>query len=304
MFYISGFYDEVSSDLKKQLQVMAGLGEKYLCPRSVNGKNIADYTAEEFERDILPILNSAGVKLSSIGSPIGKIPLGDGAAYEAQKRKLKELIKIAKLTGCRYIRCFSFFADEPDKKSKAVTDRFRGFLELAEGSDIVLLHENEKKIYGDISRRVLELYQSLGHPLFKLCFDASNYVQCGEDPLKAYEATKAYTVYYHMKDCDGPAKIEVPLGTGDGKIKEIIADLTANGYDGFLTLEPHTAKYALLKIPYRFIPFNGLTAIGKAFRKIDAERGIKALQKVSREEVFIWQHENLKKLIKEAEGKN
>ena len=47
---ISGFYDEVSSDLKVQLELMKKLGERYICPRSVNGRNIADYTADRQDR--------------------------------------------------------------------------------------------------------------------------------------------------------------------------------------------------------------------------------------------------------------
>ena len=69
---ISGFYDEVSSDLKVQLELMKKLGERYICPRNVTGKNIAEYTAEEFVSDVKPVLADYGASFSSIGSPIGK----------------------------------------------------------------------------------------------------------------------------------------------------------------------------------------------------------------------------------------
>jgi sugar phosphate isomerase/epimerase len=353
MFYISGFYDEAVGTLKGQIELIKKLGESYLCPRSLNGKNIADYTAEEFGRDILPTLKAEGIKLSSLGSPIGKINLDDDAAYSAQLKKLGELVKIAEMTDCKYIRCFSFFTDKKSKNgggkganyksvettangdgekdinykndeatakdggnainyqndeaeveertAKKVADRFGGFLEVARGSGVTLLHENEKKIFGDVPERVLRLYKELNDPQLKLCYDASNYVQCGVDPWEAYERTRDYTVYYHMKDClDG---IEVPLGTGAGKIAEIIKDLTERNYDGFLTLEPHTAKYALMKIPFYVIPFLTLTKAGRVFRKIDKDRGIKPLQAVGREEVFIWQYENLAELIRAAKKK-
>ena len=45
---ISGFYDEVSLKLDKQIALLNELGEKYMCPRMLDGKNIADYTLEEF----------------------------------------------------------------------------------------------------------------------------------------------------------------------------------------------------------------------------------------------------------------
>ena len=63
---VSGFYDEISGDLDKQIAVLHELGEQYLCPRTVNGKNIADYTFEEFEKDgVYAVLNQQFAKRSS-----------------------------------------------------------------------------------------------------------------------------------------------------------------------------------------------------------------------------------------------
>ena len=53
---ISGFYDEVSGDLNTQIKLAKSLGREYICPRTVNGKGIADYTAEEFKEKVLPVL--------------------------------------------------------------------------------------------------------------------------------------------------------------------------------------------------------------------------------------------------------
>ena len=94
MVKISGFYDEVSSDLETQCKLVKELGETYMCPRKVNGRNIASYTAEEFQREVKPTLDKYGVKFSSIGSPIGKIRWDDDDAYESQLRQLEELVKI------------------------------------------------------------------------------------------------------------------------------------------------------------------------------------------------------------------
>ena len=93
---ISGFYDEVSSNLDEQIKLIKEYGESYLCPRVVDGKNIANYTEQEFRSTVKPRLDNAGIKFSSIGSPIGKIGLYDDEAYEAQLAKLKELVKICK----------------------------------------------------------------------------------------------------------------------------------------------------------------------------------------------------------------
>lgn len=159
-----------------------------------------------------------------------------------------------------------------------------GFLKLAEGSGVTLIHENEKRIYGDTPEKARALYNTLNHPGFALCYDASNYIQCGVDSWEAHRQTKRYTVYYHMKDC--AEGIEVPLGTGEGRIPELLADLNASGYGGFLTLEPHTLQYALLKRAFRLLPFATNTRRGRVFRQIDREMGVKGLQPVSRAQVL------------------
>ncbi|MCL2494507.1 MAG: sugar phosphate isomerase/epimerase [Oscillospiraceae bacterium] len=299
MFHISGFFDEATTRLAGQLALMDALGVRFLCPRLVDGKNITDFTLEEFNKTLKPRLEAAGVKLSSIGSGIGKIPLEDDEAYQSQLQKLANLAEIAEAAGCRFIRMFSFYMPPGfDEKGvfPRVIEKLQGFLKAVEGHDVTLIHENEKKIFGDTAARALRLHQALASPQFALCHDASNYLQVGEDPWEAYLLTRDATVYYHMKDCqDG---FEVPLGQGQGRVRDILADLQARGYDGFLALEPHTAKYALLRRPLRLLPFINAKA-ARACREVDESRGLSFFSNVTREDVMRWQHENLIKMLDE-----
>ncbi len=304
MFKISGFFDEIHPNLLNQLKAMRTMGVHYLCPRNVNGKNIAQYTAKEFCKEIRPLLLQNGVTVSSIGSPIGKIDLLDEEAYQAQRRQLRELIAIAQEMGCSYLRIFSFYTAKAAAKGvnihEMVVEKLGGFLREAEGSGVILMHENEKRIYGEAPTQILALYRSLNHPQFALCYDASNYIQCGVDPWEAYQSTKHYTVYYHMKDCT--EGIEVPLGTGQGRIAEILSDLNHAGYDGFLTLEPHALQYILLKRIFYLLPFLHGTRRGRVFRQTDGGLGIRPLQAVSREQAFQRQYQNLVAMIQEIGG--
>ncbi len=301
-FIISGFYDEISGDLSKQIEAIKEFGESYMCPRTVNGKNIANYTADEFVRDIKPVLDDNGIKFSSIGSPIGKVGIDDEEGFERQKKQLGELIKIAQAMNCGYIRIFSFFygKQNPDSCHDKVVAKLREFLKIAENSGVKLMHENEKKVYGDVPERVIRLYKDIDNPDFVLCFDASNYVQCDIEPLKAFDMLKGYTVYYHIKDCS-KYKVEVPVGTGLGGYSTILREIKQSGYNGFLTMEPHTLKYSIMKLPVYFVPFMPLILNGffRAFRKIDKDMGVPFYKKVSGKEVFVWQYKNLQKLISE-----
>ena len=74
---ISGFADEIDPQLDVQLKVVKDLGMEYICFRAADGKGVAEYTVDEVKERILPRLNAAGVKVSSLGSPIGKIDIDD-----------------------------------------------------------------------------------------------------------------------------------------------------------------------------------------------------------------------------------
>ncbi len=299
---ISGFYDEVTSDFNKQIALAKELGGEYICPRNVDGKNIADYSYEEFKVSILPRMIDNGIKFSSIGSPIGKVGINDEAGYEKQKKQLETLIRIAKKAKCKYIRIFSFFygSEDPDSCLDKVVTKMKGFLEIAKDSGVTLLHENEKKVFGDVPSRVLKLYEHLKDDGLEFIFDASNYVQCDVNAKEAFDMLKDITVYYHIKDCS-EYKVEVPLGVGKGEYQYIIEELKKRNYEGFMTLEPHTWKYAVLKPIVYFMPFMPLIMSNyfKAFRLVDKAKGLGFFKCVSRKEVFVWQYKTLEEMIKE-----
>lgn len=302
---ISGFYDEVSSNLDEQIALVRELGEKYICPRRVDGKNIADYTAEEFQKTIKPRLDAAGIGFSSIGSPIGKVKIDDEEGFNRQLKQLKELVAIAQMMNCKYIRVFSFFVpqngDPADYRDKVI-EKMKKFVAVTEGTDVVLLHENEKKIYGDTADRAIDVYESVASPHLQLCYDASNFIQVGENPNEAFEKLKDKVVYYHIKDCDKETKVEVPMGLGSTDYKKIFDELEEMDYEGFMTLEPHTAKYAIGRKYVYYIPFARYIVPNfyKAFKYIDEKLVISKSANITRKDAFVLQYKNLKKFIEEA----
>ena len=84
---------------------------------------------------------------------------------------------------------------------------------------MVLLHENEKEIFGDIPERVLDIVESVNRPSLRLAWDAANYVQVGVTPFTAaYELLKPHTVYIQVKDALLATGEVVPAGEGDGQM--------------------------------------------------------------------------------------
>lgn len=244
---ISGFADEISPDFGTQLKTVTGLGMHYISLRSADGKGIADYSVDEIRDQILPRLEKAGVKVSSIGSPIGKVGIEDEEGFARQLEQLDTLCQICGVLDCRYIRMFSFFIPEgkdPAGYRDAVLKKLQKFIDVAKKYDVILLHENEKEIYGDIGTRCLDLMESLKDPCFQSAFDFANFVQCGEDTEKCWELLHGYVTYIHIKDALSSDKENVVCGTGEGKIREILTRaIRDEGYEGFLTLEPHLVLF-------------------------------------------------------------
>ncbi len=246
---ISGFSDEISQDLDTQLSVVSGLGMHYISLRSVNGKNISEFDESDIKGIIFPKLQKWGIGISSIGSPVGKVFIDDEDGYEKQKVLLEKICRFAKLLDCKYIRIFSFYIpqnENADKYCDKVIYRLKEFVGIAEKHNVKLLHENEKDIFGDISRRCKIILEGVASPYFKAIFDFANFVQCGEDTQKCYELLKEEIVYFHIKDAISSDRQNVVCGTGEGKIFEILAQAISNGYTGFLTLEPHLVYFDAL----------------------------------------------------------
>lgn len=247
---ISGFSDEISSDFDTQLEVVSNLGMHYISLRGIDGKNIGDFTVDEIKESVLPRLQKWDIGVSSIGSPIGKVFINDEEGFEKQKVMLETLCQISNLLDCKYIRIFSFYipkGEDVDQYKDDVISKIKAFADIAEKHDVILLHENEKDIYGDIARRCHDILKAVASPSFKAIFDFANFVQCGEDTQECYDLLKDEIVYIHIKDAVSTDSQNVVCGTGEGKIPEILAQAIDSGYKGFLTLEPHLVLFDSLK---------------------------------------------------------
>ena len=239
-FILSAFADEIADDLKTQMDVLEKHGVKYIEMRGVNGKNLVDHSLEEVA-ELKKELDKRGFKLSSVGSPIGKIHITDD--FEPHLEKFKHTIEIAKLLETKYVRMFSFFIPEgenPDSYRAEVMRRWSEFVKAAEGSGLILLHENEKEIYGDTAERCLDILETLNRSNVKAVFDPANFVQCDVKTYpEAFNLLKEHVVYMHIKDALYNDHSVVPAGKGDGKLKEILSALHNQNFEGFLSLEPH-----------------------------------------------------------------
>ena len=242
-WFISGFADEIDPSLDRQLEALAEFGVEWVELRAADGVNVSDFTPQK-RREVREKLLAAGVRVSSIGSPIGKIALDE--PFQPHMERLKRCLEVQKELGAPYLRMFSFYPPQgrrPEECRSQVLERLSALLEEAGRWDAVLLHENEKGIYGDTAPRCLDLMEALGGPRFRAVFDFANFLEVGQPTWEAYQKMRPYIQYIHIKDADGEKKI-VPAGRGKGRVQDILADLAAAGWEGFLSLEPHLVDFA------------------------------------------------------------
>lgn len=240
---ISGFADEIAEDIKTQFAVLNKLNIGFFEPRGVDGKNISELTDQEVAA-LKQQMDQAGIRVSSIGSPIGKVKVSDD--LEAHFEQFKRVVAIAKKLDVKFIRVFSFFHDGGEwtkEERDIVLSNLKRMSAYAAENDVILLHENEKEIYGDNAARCLDLMENLYCDHFKAVFDFANFVQCKQDTKEAFEALKKYVAYIHIKDAKFEDGSVVPAGLGDGNVEEILRELFRDGYDGFLSLEPHLGSF-------------------------------------------------------------
>ena len=264
-FILSGFADEISADPDEQLATLAAESISHLELRSAWSTNVADFDRDQLAR-FRHALDRAGVAVSAIGSPIGKIE--GGAPLAPELERLRRVAAIAGELGTRLVRVFSFFvpaAEPPGRYRLQVIDRMAALTEIAQEHGLVLAHENEKGIYGDRPERCADLIATIGSPALRATFDAANFVQCGVRPqTEAYGLLRPYLTYLQVKDAVAATGVVVPAGEGDGQVRETLEALRSSQFEGYVSLEPHLAEAG------RFGGFSGPAEFRRAAQALKA----------------------------------
>ena len=278
-FIYGAFADESSNALGGQIDALKRNGYDYLEIRNIDGKNFTELTLED-AKEIKRELDDNGLRVWSLGSPIGKIDInGD---FDAHIGLYKHTLELGNVFGAENIRLFSFFMPKgknPDDYKNLVIERMGVFAEIAKAYGITPCHENEKGIFGDIADRCAEIHKAI--PEIKAVFDPANFVQSGQDTLKAWEILNPYVKYMHIKDALSDGRVVAP-GVGVGNVEQLLKNYAAKG-GNVLTLEPHL---------YEFVGLKSLEREGE--ESVVGDMSFKAS-----EEAFDFAVDNLKELVAE-----
>ena len=255
---LAGFADEAHDTIEGQCAALKKLGWSNIELRTVNKKQIADLSEEEFSH-VLDTLSKEGVSVCSLGSNVANWGQSILAPFEDTKALVEKTAARAKALGAKFVRIMSYSIltdDEKrvleDQKEEERFFRLRWLTEKFQENGIIPVHEN-CFTYGGLSlEHSLKLVENV--PGLKLVFDTGNppidvdvrtpYPYSYQSSWEFYSAVKPYIAHVHIKDSwkdeERNEHYTFP-GEGKGDVVRIVTDLERSGYSGFYSMEPHMA---------------------------------------------------------------
>jgi sugar phosphate isomerase/epimerase len=251
----TGFADEASRDIQKQIQATRALGWSAISARMIGNQNIHDLSEAEFH-NAADLLDEAGIHVVEFGSLIanwGKRITGD---FDITLAEIERAIPRMQRLGTKLIRIMSYAQEAwgDDQHDAERFSRLREIVRRFADAGIIAAHENCMNWGGFSPEHSLRLVDEV--PSLKLVFDTGNPVfqrdrskpnpQPWQDPMEFWQSVREHVVHIHIKDCRNPAadgiepEYTMP-GEGDAKVRAILSDALSHGYSGYIAIEPHVA---------------------------------------------------------------
>jgi len=249
--YLTGFADEVSQDLEKQIQVTKELEWNAIEARSVWGTNIHDISEKDFER-VRRVLDDAEVRVNCFGSTIANWSKRVSDPFDISIAEVERAIPRMHALETKLIRIMSYARCLGEEQNKE--ERFRRLREICGrfiDAGITPVHENCMNYGGMSWCHSLELIDNV--PGMKLVFDTGNPVisedyskmtRETQDPVEFFKQVKKHIAYIHIKDArlENGAESFLYPGDGDACIPQILQMLYDSNYQGGISIEPHMAS--------------------------------------------------------------
>ncbi len=237
MIKLCAFADEADRSLEGQIKALNENNIPHLEVRAIGAKSVAAFTHEE-AKDYQKQLADNGISVWSIGSALGKVDIA--CDFEEYKNTVRHVCEMANIFKTDKIRMFSFYKAYEEKNK--VIDYLSQMVEIGKEYGVLMCHENEKGIYGDVGDRCVELLDAVDG--LKCVYDPANFIQCDEKAEKTLALLHNRAIYFHIKDVIAETQQIVPAGHGDGMVDKLIADIKD---DKVLTLEPHLSAFVGFK---------------------------------------------------------
>lgn len=241
MFRLAVITDEISQDLETVISFAHTWRLQGVELRSVWEKGpFAWETPDVIRMDAR--LKSEGLAVCGIGAPFYKCDLEDTAARKAHLEGLKRCCAFAHRLGAPMIRGFSFW--KGPHTVEEIAQAFVPVEEILKREDMQLVLEPDPGVNTPNGATVAALLREINSKRIGALWDPGNILfdTAGEVPYPdGYEAVRPWLKHVHLKDSvreNGQAHA-VPFGTGQVDMEGQLRRLVKDGYNGWVSLEPH-----------------------------------------------------------------
>lgn len=210
--------------------------------RGILGNMEADSIPEFFPENresTMKIMKAHGLAITDFASSIS---FHDPGQQEIMEKEGRAAIALCADMGIPAIRVFGDRVEKADTVAGEVTRIAEGIAHLcreAEGTLVSILLE----VHGQINTapRVLKIAEKVDSPRFGIIWDVEHTDETyGDDFLSFYRPVRPLIRHVHIKDHvrlpDGGKQLCL-VGKGDLKLKEMIAQMEQDGYQGYYSLE-------------------------------------------------------------------
>jgi sugar phosphate isomerase/epimerase len=255
---LTGIADEAGIELDAQIRATRELGWKFIEMRAVEVPGFTKGNFHDIPDKAFDIaagrLQEAGLSVYCFGSAIANWSKKITDPFQITLDEVNRCIPRMKKVGVKFVRIMSYKPGDtehqiPPEVIRRVTEITRLFREAG----LQPVHENCMNYGGMSWRHGLQLLQHC--PGLKWVFDTGNPVFNADrskpqpwprqDAWEFWEHIRDHVAHIHVKDAIYvPAKNDCDYtypGQGQGRVRDILQDALARGYDGGISIEPHVA---------------------------------------------------------------
>ncbi len=251
-----GIGDEAGSHLDSQIAAAQTLGWNWIEMRGVEVPGFAKDNLHNIPDAAFDIvcgrLQDAGIGVYCFGSTIMNWAKTVETPFDVTVAEVRRAIPRMQRLQAKYVRVMSFKPkDDETVTPPVVFERVREVTKMFLDAGLQPVHENCMNYGGMSSHDALEMLEKC--PGLKWVFDTANPIFNADrrgplpwkkqDPWQMWTQLRDHTVHIHIKDATwNPAKNDADYnwpGEGQGRVRDILRDAIARGYDGGISIEPH-----------------------------------------------------------------
>ncbi len=253
---LTGIGDEAANTLDGQVRATRDLNWRHLEMRGVELPGFAKANFHDLPDPAFDLavrrLEQERIAVYCFGSTIMNWAKKLEDPFELTLAEVRRAIPRMRRLGTRYVRIMSF--KPGDEEYKIPTEVFRRVKDVSNmflDAGLQPVHENCMNYGGMSWQHALELLEKC--PGLKWVFDTANPLVNPDrskpkpwprqDPWEFWEHVRDHVAHIHIKDGTwNPARKDADYqwpGEGQGRVRDILTDALARGYDAGISIEPH-----------------------------------------------------------------